>query len=114
MPLTPPITDWATQPLRDRVVIVTGGAQGVGRGIAQAVLGAGGSVVIADLEIIQDWIPAGSRVLDLGCGDGELLSWLRDPMAFGLSLSLHTGRVLCLGERQKAAAHGVLLPRDAP
>ena len=32
----------------------------------------------ADLEIIQEWIPAGSRVLDLGCGDGELLSWLRD------------------------------------
>ncbi|MAL35193.1 MAG: methionine biosynthesis protein MetW, partial [Pseudomonas sp.] len=24
----------------------------------------------ADLEIIQDWIPAGSRVLDLGCGNG--------------------------------------------
>ncbi len=50
MPLTPAITDWAAQPLRDRVVIVTGGAQGVGRGIAQAVLGAGGSVVIADLD----------------------------------------------------------------
>lgn len=32
----------------------------------------------ADLEIIQDWIPAGSRVLDLGCGNGELLAWLRD------------------------------------
>ncbi|MFG6110728.1 SDR family oxidoreductase [Stenotrophomonas nematodicola] len=50
MPLTPAITDWTTQPLRDRVVVVTGGAQGVGRGIAQAVLGAGGSVMIADLD----------------------------------------------------------------
>lgn len=32
----------------------------------------------ADLEIIQQWIPANSRVLDLGCGDGELLSWLQE------------------------------------
>jgi NAD(P)-dependent dehydrogenase (short-subunit alcohol dehydrogenase family) len=50
MPLTPAIADWPAQPLRDRVVVVTGGAQGVGRGIAQAVLGAGGSVMIADLD----------------------------------------------------------------
>ncbi|MEB0170445.1 methionine biosynthesis protein MetW, partial [Pseudomonas sp. CCC4.4] len=40
-----------------------------------------------DLEIIQDWITAGSRVLDLGSGDGELLSWQRDNKqvtAYGL------------------------------
>ncbi len=32
----------------------------------------------ADLEIIQQWIPENSRVLDLGCGDGELLTWLKE------------------------------------
>ncbi len=32
----------------------------------------------ADLDIIQEWIPAGSRVLDLGCGDGELLAHLSE------------------------------------
>ncbi len=29
-----------------------------------------------DLEIIQHWIKPSSRVLDLGCGDGALLSYL--------------------------------------
>tara|TARA_R110000850_G_scaffold89790_4_gene191931 strand:+ start:5197 stop:5793 length:597 start_codon:yes stop_codon:yes gene_type:complete len=32
----------------------------------------------ADLEIIQEWIKPGSRLLDLGCGDGELLRYLSD------------------------------------
>ncbi len=30
-----------------------------------------------DLEIIASLVPAGSRVLDLGCGNGELLAWLQ-------------------------------------
>ncbi len=46
----PAITAYDAQPLRDRVVLVTGGAQGVGRGIAQAVLAAGGAVMIGDLD----------------------------------------------------------------
>lgn len=50
MPLTPPIEAFDHAPLHDRVVLVTGGAQGIGRGIAQAVLGAGGRVAIGDLD----------------------------------------------------------------
>jgi len=30
----------------------------------------------ADLQVIADLVPAGSKVLDIGCGNGELLSWL--------------------------------------
>jgi methionine biosynthesis protein MetW len=30
-----------------------------------------------DLELIGELVPRGSRVLDLGCGNGELLAWLQ-------------------------------------
>ncbi|MBE7565479.1 methionine biosynthesis protein MetW [Acidithiobacillus thiooxidans] len=30
-----------------------------------------------DLAIIAEWIPPQSRILDLGCGEGELLAYLR-------------------------------------
>lgn len=32
----------------------------------------------ADLNIIANWIKPGASVLDLGCGDGTLLTYLRD------------------------------------
>ncbi|SEM07541.1 hypothetical protein SAMN05428989_2976 [Pseudoxanthomonas sp. GM95] len=51
MSLTPPISPWNPEPLARRVVMITGGAQGIGRGIAQAVLGAGGCVAIGDLDV---------------------------------------------------------------
>ncbi len=34
-----------------------------------------------DLQAIAQWIPEGSKVLDLGCGDGALLAWLQSQKA---------------------------------
>ena len=46
----------------------------------------------ADLAIIADHVAAGSRVLDVGCGDGALMAALRDAKradARGLELDPH-------------------------
>ena len=43
----------------------------------------------ADLAIIADWIKADSSILDLGCGDGTLLKYLRDhQQARGIGLEI--------------------------
>ena len=43
-----------------------------------------------DLALAEQWIKPGARVLDLGCGDGELLAHLRDKRhvrGYGLEIS---------------------------
>ncbi len=52
----------------------------------------------ADLEIINEWIQPGSRVLDLGCGDGEFLAQLKqDKNVCGYGLEIdHDNLTACI------------------
>ncbi|EGZ45507.1 MULTISPECIES: methionine biosynthesis protein MetW [Neisseria] len=53
-----------------------------------------------DLQLIYDWIPENSRVLDLGCGKGELLSALvRNKHCSGYGVEIDTEGVLASMER---------------
>jgi len=54
----------------------------------------------ADLEIIFQWIKPESRVLDLGCGDGELLFHLQQSRAVtGLGLEIENEKLIeCLAK----------------
>jgi len=50
MPKAPVITPRDPAPLQDKTILITGGAQGIGHAVAQAVLAAGGRVGIGDLD----------------------------------------------------------------
>jgi methionine biosynthesis protein MetW len=44
----------------------------------------------SDLNIIQNWVKKNSRIIDLGCGDGELLSYLKNEKqckGYGLEIN---------------------------
>ena len=47
-----------------------------------------------DLDILQQWIPVGARVLDLGCGDGALMCSLADNrQASGYGLEIDAEQI---------------------
>lgn len=49
----------------------------------------------ADLMRIASWVAPGSRVLDLGCGDGKLLAYLRDSrQVLGTGVELNDQRFI--------------------
>jgi methionine biosynthesis protein MetW len=78
------------------------------------------SVLRPDLAIIADNVAANARVLDIGCGDGELMAYLRDAKAVdargieidGANVSAAVGRGLSVVQGD-ADADLVNYPNDA-
>ena len=53
-----------------------------------------------DLALIADWIPRGSTVLDLGCGDGALLAHLQEEKGcLGYGVEIDDASVLACAQR---------------
>ena len=53
-----------------------------------------------DMELIAELVPIGSRVLDLGCGNGEFLAHLRDHrQCSGYGIEINDANVLACTQR---------------
>lgn len=53
-----------------------------------------------DLALAEQWVKPGSRVLDLGCGDGELLAHLRDNFGVhGYGVEIDADRITAAIEK---------------
>ncbi|MGB7184262.1 MAG: methionine biosynthesis protein MetW [Burkholderiaceae bacterium] len=53
-----------------------------------------------DLALIAEWVPNGSRILDLACGDGELLAYLGNKKnCFGYGVEIDSDAVLACARR---------------
>jgi methionine biosynthesis protein MetW len=58
------------------------------------------SEVTTEMQVIADLVPAGSRVLDLGCGNGELLAHLqRDKGCSGYGVEIDDHNLLACARR---------------
>lgn len=62
-----------------------------------------------DLKVIADWIEPGSRVLDLGCGKGDLLAWLAATKGVsGTGIELDKDKAACCIARGLSVLQGDL------
>ncbi|MBN1581697.1 MAG: methionine biosynthesis protein MetW [Anaerolineae bacterium] len=63
-----------------------------------------------DYELIETLVPRGARVLDLGCGDGQLLAELIDQKGCtGKGIEINEQAVLACIQRGVAVYHGDML-----
>ncbi len=71
-----------------------------------------------DLAFIADWVPRGSHVLDMGCGDGVMLSYLcTDKACTGYGVEIADDQVLQSTQRgvnviQQDIEHGLAIFGD--
>ncbi len=78
----------AAAPVRDASVAIAAGERGGTNGLR------------ADLALIAAWISPGSRVLDLGCGDGALMAHLQRAKACrGYGVEINDGQLLACMHR---------------
>ncbi|MFT5622445.1 MAG: methionine biosynthesis protein MetW, partial [Bacteroidia bacterium] len=60
-----------------------------------------------DFQIIARWVDEGDRVLDLGCGRGVLLEYLkRNKSVYGVGVDISFERILSCVKRGVPAYHG--------
>ncbi|MDP6381485.1 MAG: methionine biosynthesis protein MetW, partial [Phycisphaerae bacterium] len=63
-----------------------------------------------DYQLIERWIPEGARVLDLGCGDGQLLEDLMGAKNIvGRGIDVSDGEVLKCISRGVPVYHGDMM-----
>ena len=66
-----------------------------------------------DYELIQALVPSGSRVLDLGCGDGQLLADLiRQKGCQGRGIEIDEQAVVACVRRGVPVYHGDMLEKS--